>query len=98
MPLVPLPVPPPMLRNVRKVSVRKTKLRQVNAWAQAKVAQARAWVCRGLATPLDWGRGLMGAQKCYDSGTFLVWERGTRQNKYRPYLSRSGNETIYMQL
>ena len=30
----------------------KTKLRQANAQAQAKVAWARARVCRGLATPL----------------------------------------------
>ena len=29
------------------------KLRQVNARAQAKVAWARARVCRGLATPLS---------------------------------------------
>ena len=28
------------------------KLRQANARVQAKVAQARAWMCRGLATPL----------------------------------------------
>ena len=41
------------VRNVRnKVSVRKTKL-QANARAQAKVARARARVCRGLATPVD---------------------------------------------
>ena len=51
-PLVPPQVPPPTLRNIRKVSVRKTKLRQANVRAQAKVARARAWVCRGLATPL----------------------------------------------
>ena len=30
------------------------KLRQVNARAQAKVAQAYARVCRGLATPLQY--------------------------------------------
>ena len=29
------------------------KLRQANARAQAKVARARAQVCRGLATPLQ---------------------------------------------
>ena len=30
------------------------KLRQVNARTQAKVARARARVCRGLATPLPY--------------------------------------------
>ena len=54
------------------------KLQQPNARAQAKVARARALVCRGLATPLHSSHPLPLIQMAWNEvvTSLWAWKRG----------------------